>query len=557
MKNFKISKKLTIAFGSIVIFLLVTAVTAIVGLFVVANNFTTFYSGPFVITNKTMDMRRSIQAAAKYINYAFAVSDKDKTAEYINLAQENLDELSEGVEFLRANFKGDKAEVDNFDSALSGGKEAKEKIMALALENRNAEASELFFNDYMPTLLTANESLTTIYAAAGTAAENNYKTANTVKMAVLILMVVITAAALAVTIAFALYIIKSLTSPLYEIEGAAKKMAKGDFEVELTYHSKDELGTLSDNIRNMVEYTDAVLKDTARGLSEVAKGNFNIAPEQEYLGIYGQLETSLKSIIMQLSETMAQINTASDQVASGSTQVADGSQVLSQGATEQASAVEELAATINEVTDKVKDGAQNAKNASVQAGQAGDAVDTCNVQMQDMLQAMDEIKNVSQEINNIIGNIESIASQTNLLSLNAAIEAARAGDAGKGFAVVAEEVRTLAEESSQAAKNTAELISRTIISVEKGTKIADETAETLKSVVTGAGNVRVIVDEIAESSVSQAEALDQITKAIDQIAGVVDNNSATAQESAAASEELSAQSQVLRDLVSHFRLLQM
>lgn len=557
MKNFKISKKLTIAFGSITALLLVTAITAIIGLASVANNFTSFYTGPFDVTNKVMDMRRSIQAAAKYINYAFAVEDKAKTEEYINSAQDSLDELSEGIEFLTKNFEGEHTDIENFNNALNSGTQVREQIMELALQNRNDEASELFFNEYMPILVSANNSLTSIFNASDADADATYRAANTAKIGILILMVLIAGGAVAVTVVFALYIIKSLTAPIYEIDNAAKKMSHGDFEVVLTYQSDDELGSLSESMRQMVAYTDAVLKDTARGLKEVAGGNFNIAPEQEYLGIYEQLKISLQAIIVQLSGTMEKINNASSQVAGGSTQVADGSQVLSQGATEQASAVEELAATINEVTEKVRNGADDAKDASKIALEAGNNVETCNIQMQNMLQAMEEISGASQEINKIIGDIESIASQTNLLSLNAAIEAARAGEAGRGFAVVAEEVRTLAEESSQAVKNTAELITKAIGAVNKGTKIADETAETLKTVVTGAESVGNLVDKIADSAVSQAESLGQITQAIDQIAGVVQNNSATAEESAAASEELSAQSQILKDLVGKFKLLQM
>ena len=357
-------------------------------------------------------------------------------------------------------------------------------------------------------------------------------------------------------LALTLFIARCILSPVKEIETAALKMGQGDFNIEISYQSKDELGVLSDQMRDLTRRIHTIIDDENAFLAKMAAGDFTVdstCPDQ-YIGTFQPLLHSFLGISDRLNQTMSQISTASDQVSSGADQVANGAQVLAQGSTEQASSVEELAASINDISQQVTQNAESARNASSKASEVGDSMTQCNSKMQEMIDAMAEINDSSQEISKILKTIEDIAFQTNILALNAAVEAARAGTAGKGFAVVADEVRNLAAKSDQAAKATKALIERSVQAVENGTQIANETADSLLSAVEGAQDMGRIVDQISTASDHQADAIDQITLGIDQISSVVQSNSATSEESAAASQELSSQAQVMKGLVSTFRL---
>ena len=357
-------------------------------------------------------------------------------------------------------------------------------------------------------------------------------------------------------LALTLFIARCILSPVKEIEAAALKMGQGDFDIEISYQSKDELGVLADQMRDLTRRIHTIIDDENAFLAKMADGDFTVdstCPDQ-YIGTFQPLLHSFLGISDRLNQTMSQISTASDQVSSGADQVANGAQVLAQGSTEQASSVEELAASINDVSQQVTQNAESARNASSKASEVGDSMTQCNSKMREMIDAMAEINDSSQEISKILKTIEDIAFQTNILALNAAVEAARAGTAGKGFAVVADEVRSLAAKSDQAAKATKALIERSVHAVENGAQIANETADSLLSAVEGAQEMGQIVDQISAASNHQADAVDQITLGIDQISSVVQANSATSEESAAASQELSSQAQVMKELVSAFRL---
>ena len=347
--------------------------------------------------------------------------------------------------------------------------------------------------------------------------------------------------------------------PVAELNGVAARIAEGELKVELAHTSNDEIGELSDNfgrtvtrLREYVDYIDEI----SEKLREIADGNLDFTLTREYQGEFSKIRESLEMISNSFNDTMGQINVASNQVSEGAGYVSDGAQSLSQGATQQSAAVEQLASHIGEVSDGIQKTALGAKKASQIAQDVGKQILVSNEKMQNMNAAIQKISGKSEEIHNIIKTIEDIAFQTNILALNAAVEAARAGAAGKGFAVVADEVRNLAGKSSDAAKTTTALIDQTVDAVNEGSRAAEETTASMMAVVEQAKEVTDLIDGIAAYSAKQAAAAEEVSRGIEQISEVVQSNLATAEKSASASEELSGQADMLKDLVSHFRLKQ-
>ena len=344
--------------------------------------------------------------------------------------------------------------------------------------------------------------------------------------------------------------------PLQKVVEVGEKLSVGDFDMNLSYKSKDEIGKLMHSMGDVVSRIRSIIGDLSEKLNQLAQGNFNVEMNnaEYYSGAYRPLFDSIQNISTDLSGTMAEIQQSAVQVNSGAEQVSSGAQGLSQGATEQASSIEELSATMNDISAKIRETAETTREASRLSNMAGQSVMVSNEKMREMSLAMEEITEKSQEISKIIKTIDDIAFQTNILSLNAAIEAARAGAAGKGFAVVADEVGNLAQKSAKAAQSTSSLIEETIEAVNKGVRISEETAESLTEVVTRAGKINDLIDIASSSSEEQARGVSQLSVGIDQISSVVQSNTATAEESAAASEELSGQANILSDLVGRFRL---
>lgn len=351
-------------------------------------------------------------------------------------------------------------------------------------------------------------------------------------------------------------LIRRALKPVQMVANQVKRMNDGDLNINVTSDRKDEIGYLTNTVNDVAHRLKIIIKDIQRTLTELSKGNFQVEAQyfNYYVGEYKKIYEAAGGIIRSLSETLGEIDTASDQVNAGAEQVSSAAQGLSQGATEQASSVQELSATMAEITEKIKHNAKKSEQAQELSSNAGLEVVNSNDKMKELSVAMNEISDKSNEISKIIKTIDDIAFQTNILALNAAVEAARAGAAGKGFAVVADEVRNLAQKSAEAAKNTTALIESTVQAVSNGARITDETAKALISVTEKTASVESLIEEISAASQAQAEGVAQVTLGIEQISAVVQTNSATAEECAAASEELSGQANMLRNLVSQFRL---
>lgn len=522
------------------------------------NNLTSFYENNYTVTTNVSIARREMQSARADILEAVIETDSNTVKEMVDKASKSLANMRATFPVIRERFKGDKKLVDEVDEILSQAMIYRDQVFDLLMALKSDEAFEVAINSYIPLLDQMGDKLQEIADVAGENASKMVDGGQQAQKTAIVLILSITVLGGVLAAVLGIYISNGIRRPINEIELAAQKLARGELDsTNIMYTSKDELGKLSESIRNLIHTQEKIILDIAHIMYDLSKGDFTAHSNalEFYTGNYSEILTSMRTLRDNLSETLHQINMAADQVSAGSEQVSSGAQDLSYGSSEQASSVEELAVAIEQISTQVKETAVNAKTASGQANIVGKEMTHSNQKMQNMIEAMEKISNSSREIVTINKAVEDIAFQTNILALNAAVEAARAGEAGRGFAVVASEVRNLASKSAKASKNASALINGSLAAVEEGTKIVDETAEALHIVVEGVNQVIVKIDKISLASNEQANAIQQVTQGINRISDVIQSNSATAEESAAASEELSAQAQMLKNLVDRFKIL--
>lgn len=348
-------------------------------------------------------------------------------------------------------------------------------------------------------------------------------------------------------------IVRSL-APIQRIADGAARLEKGDLSIHIDIQSNDELGQLSQAFNHISATMSNYVEDISGQLSKMADNHMDIAITQKYIGDFIPIQVSIEKIAESLNDTLHQIVLSADEVSASSDNVSSGAQILSDGASEQAAAIDQLAASIESLSKDVSENAKDAQMANENVTEVGRNIRESNAEMERLIQAMSEISHSSGEIQKIVKTIQDIASRTNLLSLNASIEASRAGAAGKGFAVVADEIRNLAAKSAEAVSQTAALIKDSQEAVENGMGIADKTARSLLSVVEGSEEIVRSMDKISSASQNQNHVLEQLAENVELISNVVQSNSSFAQNSASTSAELSEQSKRLHELVNRFHL---
>lgn len=555
MKHMKVRSKLVLGFGLILILFSLATWMSSGAMSTMNKMIGQFDEDAYQVMERVDEVKYNVEASSAITaQMVLAVTQKDVDALYAEY-QAHTQNLVNDLTYLLENYPEYQNQVKIFRGLTSSSDELSRRIYSLSLTDKET-AQRLYKNELLPAAQKASEALGTIDEAVQqqkTALLQNSVTRTKYTQTIILL---VTAASFGVAIVMGLAIIRMITKPLHEIEKAAHSMAEGDLNVEITYQSRDEIGSLAENMREMTRGYHSLINDISYMVEAMSKGDFcvNTQDETAYKGDFAPILKSLGILRDNLSETLQQINESADQVSGSAEQIASGAQVLSQSSTEQANSVEELVASlqgmnnsIHEVVAHVTEGQENLRRTNQQ-------VDTGHEQMQVMQKAMTEINASSNNIQKIIKDIDDIAFQTNILALNAAVEAARAGTAGKGFAVVADEVRNLAQKSAESAKTTAQLIEQSIQAVQKGQTITGEIAQTIDNMAAEAKNSLTLMEQISMASTEQADAVDQVLQGAEQISAVVQTNSATAEESAASSEELSGQANILKELVKKFRL---
>ena len=492
----------------------------------------------------------------------------ESDAAVMNSCEEEIKKLESQIQdtdakleaIMSANSKAQKGQ-DDYEVANAAWKKyrgASDEILQLSREGKQQEASKLMTGEVYEDYKSFSKKLTILRDKFQVELDQAKTMAN---VCTVIIFIVIVAAGLAIAVVTTMIgkiITNSITEPVKQIDAAVASLRKGELSnVEmLTYESEDEFG---DTIRNLKEAM-GILADYVSEISvevkAIAQGDLTRNGDDitDFLGDFSELKTSLLYILKRFNSTLTEISNLAEQVSSNSSEVENASKSLADGATEQAGVIEELNATIDTVVDMAEDTAKETQNASARVKASANKANEEKEKMNELLTEMEHITEISKEIGNIITDIEDIASQTNLLSLNASIEAARAGEAGKGFAVVADQIGKLAADSAKSAVNTRDLIDKTLVEIEKGNTITRTTADAFNQIITDMESFAELAENTMEKANSQAESLEQIGQGIEQLSGVVQGNAASSEENTAISINLAEGAAKMHDRVNIFKL---
>lgn len=498
--------------------------------------------------------RINVNAAARNIREMALNEDTSSYDNYEQTVKRLLSEVDSELQILKKTEVLSDENYEEYSTALSDWGKIGYSIIEEIKNGNDENATDAILNNCTPALNKVVEIAIKLDELTDEASSETVRNMVVCTVAGFVVIIVCLVFAFTLTRKTSKRVLETILEPLHAIEDVAMELTEGNLHSTLEYHSDDEIGKLAHSMRKSIRILGTYVDDIDRSMKLFSEGNFDVHPEVEWRGDFVGILNSFMAFQASMAGTIKGIQNVSNEVSGAAEQVASSSNDLADGATNQAAVVEELTATVTGVSEQVEKNSQSAKEISVKVDELGNAISESNGKMHEMVDSMHEISEASKEIDKIITTINEIASQTNLLALNASIEAARAGEAGKGFAVVANQVNVLADQSAQAAKESATLIETSVKAVEKGMVIAGQTAAQLEEVAENSKLITTEVTNIAETLETQTTEIKQINEGIEQINDVVQTNSATSEECAAASQEMSSEAESLREMIRKFKV---
>ena len=554
LENMHLQERINYGYRKVIIMMLVSGLFSIVVIGMLFANMMHYVQNVNAADQAVKICRINVNAAARNIREMALENDASSYDGYEQTVERLLAEVDTQLKNLKKSGVVPDADYEEYASVLADWGNIGYSIMEKIKSGDKDKAVDSILNDCTPALNKAVKIAIRLGEMTDEASSRSVRVTVVFAVAGIVCIIICLVLAWKLTIKTGKKVLESILVPLREVEAVAQELTDGNLHSTLDYRSDDEIGRLAHSMRKSIRILGSYVDDIGRAMKMFAEGNFDVQPEVEWKGDFVGILNSFMLFEESMAETIKGIQHVSDEVSGAADQVASSSNDLADGATNQAAVVEELTATVEGVSEQVEKNSKSAKEISGRVDKLGNAILESNGKMKDMVDSMNEINGASKEIDKIIATINEIASQTNLLALNASIEAARAGEAGKGFAVVANQVNVLADQSAQAAKESATLIETSVKAVEKGMVIAGQTASQLQEVAENSQIITKEVTNIAETLETQTTEIQQINDGIEQINDVVQTNSATSEECAAASQEMSSEAENLRGMIRKFKI---